>query len=136
MDRSQRMADALITFVGTASAAATIFAAPQIAALLALGHTLLLRGVSARAALEQLTADINVMIDTGRAPSLDEFSALMNRNAIAHDRIQSHGQVQVPTDPPPGNDGTPTEPPPIDGGTIDIDLTTEPATVTEDPAAV
>lgn len=128
MDRNQRMADVFVEFVGTAALAATIFGAPQIAAVLNLGYNALKRGYEGRAALEALTADIQAMTADGRAPTMEEFSALMARNAVAHDRIQSYGETQAPPDsPPPGNDGTETEPPIVVD--MDVDLTTDPPSV-------
>ncbi len=63
-----------------------------------LGYVALLleQGEAGRQALEQLSADVDVMVAQGRSPTAEELAALRGRSDAAHATIQEAAGDPVP----------------------------------------
>lgn len=93
--------------------------ADQLHGLLNTVAALLERGEAGRLALEQLCADVDVMVAQGREPTAEEWARLRARSDTAHAAIQAAAEAApVAPDPAPGasSGGAPVE---SEGGETD-----------------
>jgi hypothetical protein len=89
----------------------------RIADYIGLGTTFIEEGTDAARKIQELTTQVQVFVDEGRAPTDEEFDQLKSRSTQAHRRIQSQASPP-PQVPPQGTDpevtDNPVEPGPID----------------------